>query len=798
MRDLAIAYGASRNAKQWSNKTTKFDDLKNALRVTVRTPETQEEYAKYSKSQRDQVKDHGSFVGGHLKGGRRRVQDVEYRSMLTLDGDAVTQDFIDTFDILCPYAACLYSTHSHRTDNLRVRVVIPLTRDVTPEEFQAVSRYVADMFGIDMFDECSYMPNQLMYNPSSPSNAPYLFIEVDGDWLNPDDILNAHPEWKDPTMLPTSSRESVAHVATKKKRADPLAQKGVAGAFNRAFYPISKAFDLLTDVYEATDREDRYHFIESDSMPGVMVYDDKFAFSHHAKDPAYMRLLSAFELVRIHRFPNVDDKQSFKDMADFALSFDEVKVLLADERMQQAEDDFAQLHDDSVDWRTKLHYEKKTGILENSVWNLQLILANDPDLSGFGYNQLANRVQITGEVPWKRPKDNSFWRDADTAQLKAFIDSKYLQFTTRNHDVAFMKVADDRAFHPIRDYFGTLPKWDGIPRVETLLIDYLGAADTEYVRTVTRKTFAAAVARVFEPGCKFDAVLILRGPQGAGKSSLFAKLAGKWFSDSLCLTDMKDKTGAEKLAGKWILELGELAGMKKADIETVKSFLSRQDDDYRPSYGRTNESHPRQCIIVGTTNAESGFLRDITGNRRFWPVEVTKNSPYHSWELTEYEIKQIWSESYEIYAAGEELFLSDEEIVKLAEKEQKAVMEQDERQGMVEEYLEMLLPDNWDDMDIYARRDYFRDRNDITRPVGKNKREYVSNIEIWVECFGNNPSDLKTSDSYVMAALMTNVSGWERSNQSRRLPFYGKQRVYFRAEVEQSVESASELVPGTT
>ena len=163
MRDLAIAYGNSRQAKKWVNKTIKFEDLKERLRVPIRTTESAEEYAKMNKAQKDAVKDHGGFVGGHLKGGRRKVDTVELRSMIALDGDRINRNFLESYETLVSYASVLYTTHSSTDENPRVRLIFPLTKDITSEEFVAVSRYLAQALGIDYFDECSYQPNQLMY-----------------------------------------------------------------------------------------------------------------------------------------------------------------------------------------------------------------------------------------------------------------------------------------------------------------------------------------------------------------------------------------------------------------------------------------------------------------------------------------------------------------------------------------------------------------------------------------------------------------------------------------------------------
>ena len=222
MRDLSIAYGSSRQAKTWVNKMISFEDLKERLKVTIRTPESAEEYAKMGKAQRDLAKDHGGFVGGVLAGGRRKVDSVEARSMVALDGDRITKEFLDDFENITPFTSCLYTTHSSMEKEPRVRLIFPLTRDVTPEEFVAVSRYAAQMLGIDYFDECSYLPNQLMYWPSTPQNGVFVFKEAEKDWLDPDTILSAHPEWTDPTRLPTSSRESKANQVKQQKVQDPL------------------------------------------------------------------------------------------------------------------------------------------------------------------------------------------------------------------------------------------------------------------------------------------------------------------------------------------------------------------------------------------------------------------------------------------------------------------------------------------------------------------------------------------------------------------------------------------------
>lgn len=777
MRELKIALGNSRQAKIWSNKTMTFEAICDRLKVPIRTSETAEEYPKLPKGQRDEIKDKGGFVGGHLRDNRRKIANVDCRSMWTPDLDRATPEFVAALKEHISFKSAVYSTHSHTPEAPRLRFVAPFTRDVTADEYAAISRYLAADIGIDMFDECSFIPHQLMYWPTCPANGEYLCEFFDGELLDPDKILASHPGWQDCSLLPTTSRESKVSKPSQKKQEDPLAKSGVVGAFCRA-YSVTAAIDtFLPDVYAPSAVEGRYDYITAASSAGVVLYDDKFAYSHHATDPAYGKLLNAFDLVRTHKFGDEDEQQSMKDMLEFAVSLDAVKLQIAEEQRISASEDFAE----SDDWRTQLRYMPRSSVLENSVWNEMLILNNDPDFANFAYNEMANRVQVTGEVPWERPRDNVFWRDADTAQLKAIIDVRYVPFSTRNHDVAFTKVADDRHFHPVRDYLDSLPEWDGTVRCDTLFIKYLQADDTPYIRAVSRKTLTAAIARIYHPGTKFDSVPVLDGAQGIGKSSIWKELAGEeYFSDALSLTDMDDKAGAEKLQGFWLIEIGELAGMKKADIEKVKSFMSTADDKYRPSYGKVVESHPRQCVVVATVNGERGYLRDITGNRRFWIIKCHQQEKSKCWEIAPEERDQIWAEAKYYYEHGEKLYLEGN-LLSVAEEAQKAAMEADDREGLVEEFLNLLLPDNWDSMKTYQRRNYFTDYgDDLTLPEGTHRRTYITNAEIWAECFGKNVSEMKPSDSYAIAAIMTRIDGWKRSDERKQVPIYGRQRLYLR------------------
>ena len=776
---MKIAVGNSRMDKKWKNRDISWEDLCQRVSSTIRTTETVEEYRKLKKGAQDNIKDVGGFVGGQLREGRRKNGMVLCRSMLTLDMDYGEPGIWDEIDLLHDFRCCVYSTHKHTPEHPRLRMIIPLARDITEEEYPAVARMVAKEIGIDLFDDTTYEACRLMYWPSTSANGEFFYKTKEGPLLDPDDYLAKYADWHDASTWPVSSRQSEAVRRSITQQADPLEKPGIVGAFCRA-YTIEEAIEaFLTDVYEPSAMNGRYDYIPADSSAGVVGYDGKFAYSHHATDPVCGKLLNAFDLVRLHKFRELDENvgldtppgklPSFKAMSDLALGDDKVKTVFAEERIAQASAEFS-----DEDWQNGLELDK-SGHVKNTLRNLTLILENDPNLKGVVFNQLLDGMEIKVEVPWNHP--SKFWRDADDAQLISYVDAHYGTFSARNYDIAVTKVADDRAYHPIREFIESLPEWDKVPRVDTLLVDYLGAGDTAYVRAVSRKTLCAAISRVLRPGCKFDSMLVLNGPQGVGKSTLIAKLAGEWFSDSLNLGDTKDKTAAEKLQGYWILEIGELAGLKKAEVETLRSFLSRQNDIYRAAFGKRATPHLRQCVFFGTTNAESGYLRDTTGNRRFWPVKTPGSGKKQSWNLTHEEILQIWAEALVYVRQGEKLYLSPE-MDALAKDEQREAMESDEREGLVREYLDTLLPERWAEMDLFERRNFLTGSDfGSLQEKGTVKRTSVSNMEIWCECFGKERANLRRTDSNELTGILARL-GWKREESKVRIPLYGPQYVF--------------------
>ena len=776
---MKIAVGNSRMDKKWKNKDISWSNFINTVRTTKRTTETVSEYQQMTKARQDSTKDIGGFVGGALREGKRRNGFVLCRSLLTLDMDYAKPETWEHIESLYSWACCLYSTHKHTPESPRLRLVIPLAREISEDEYPALGRMVAKEIGIDMFDDTTYEPSRLMYWPSTSSDGEYVFHEKDGNLLDPDVYLSKYVDWRDTAMWPTSKRQSEVILHNLRQQQDPLEKSGVVGAFCRA-YSIENAISaFLSHIYEPSAMEGRFDYIPADSSAGVVIYNGKLVYSHHATDPDCGKLLNAFDLVRLHIFSELEEKVSFKAMSELAVKDPLVKAQFAQERKVQANAEFSE----DNDWQNRLELEKN-GKIKDTLTNISTILRYDPVLQPIVFNQFKNLIDVISELPWPQVKPG--WSDTDLACAKLYFERRYgIWSPNKFKDALLGVVSTERLYHPVKDYLFSLA-WDGIERLDTLLIDYLGADDTPYVRAVTRKTLVAAVARIFQPGVKFDSIMVLNGSQGIGKSTLFSRLGGQWYSDSLSISDMKDKTAPEKLQGYWILELGELAGIKKMDVETVKSFITRTDDKFRQSYGVTVESHPRSCIIVGTTNSDGGFLRDITGNRRFWPVRVMGHGKHHAWELT--EVDQVWAEAVKRYHAGEDLFLKGA-LAEEAVTQQRDAMESDDREGLVAEYLDTLLPVNWDKMDLYQRRNQLNS-GEFGDPmhVGINKRDQVCVMEIWCECFCKNRESVKKGDSYEIESILNKIGGWKKFDGNKTgkkyVPLYGPQRVFVRFQGE--------------
>ena len=791
MKTYTITTGRSRLETEWKRRELSWDQLCAKLTKCKRTAESAAEYKAMTKTQRGKVKDCGGFVGGTLQGARRKATAVTGRSLVTLDIDYGTSNTPEVVaDMLAGTAWCLYTTHSHTPKDPRFRLVVPLSREVTAEEYGPIARRIADDIGITLFDMSTYEPSRLMYWPSASRDAEFIGITGEGDPADADAILNSYTDWRNVAEWPVDPR-GMQTSAKGTKQEDPTTKTGIIGAFCRC-YGIAEAIEtFLPGVYTPTAQDDRWTFAEGSTHGGMVTYDNLWAFSHHGTDPCGGKLCNAFDLVRLHLYGELDSETdpettpvnklpSFVEMERFARDDKKVKGQRAKERMAELNEEFGDVPDEAdTDWMQDLQMDEKRRHFLPSPYNFGLIVRNDPNLKDrVRRDAFRGRDCICGDLPWRTTSDTDpFWNNSDDNGLIDYV-SRFYQLTGKQalldaNDLAMSQ----RTFHPVREWLESL-EWDGVERLDTLLCDYLGAEDNPLTRAMTRKHFTAAVARVMIPGCKYDYILTLIGPQGIGKSTLVKILGGDWFDDSL--TSIEGKEGMEQIRGKWLIEFGELTNYKKSTSEAYKAFISKQDDSYRPAYGRKVEVYPRQCVFFATTN-EPAFLKGDTGNRRFWTVECDKVEIMSDvWEHLPEERDQIWAEAVQRYRDGERLYLP-RELEKAAQQRQEDHNEvaADERTGIIEAFIKREIPENWEQLTVRQRRDYFQNGNggEVTSLVQLQKRTTITAVEVLAECFGQ-PIDERTRYRTKEINQILRSFGWLKEIGRVYDKVYGRQRTY--------------------
>lgn len=780
--ELDISFGKHRADTNWKPEYPSWDEFVDRLRKVRRTSETMAQYDKMSNIARGKIKDGPAFVGGLVRGGRRKKENVDTRSLITLDVDHATEEFLFAAElVLGGTAYVIYFTHSHRPEKPKYRLVVPTDRAISPDEYGAVSRKLAEQIGMEYFDKTTFEVHRLMYLPSCSKDADPMLGVYEGDPIKVDSILAEYDDWKDPLQWPRHVDDKVQR-QTSKRMEDPRAKLGVVGAFCRC-YSISEAIDtFLPETYEPVDDSSkRYTHVGASSYGGLVVYDDyggdTFAYSHHESDPCSGREVNAFDLVRLHKFGKLDDRASENTNIDklpshtamvaFATQDGKVKR----ERLSELSDDFAGTEAEEkeekpgdVDWIDDLKMNTKSGFPLSTSRNVEVIMSNGVWDGVLAYDAFGNTEVIRKALPWRdlerKHEDYEPWLGADDKRLQHWFGKKYEIKSANIIQNAFTEVAHVNRFHPIIEYLEA-QKWDGSPRIDRLFIDYLGAEDSDYVKEVTRKMFIAAVKRLYEPGCKFDYMLVLVGPQGAGKSTIIQMMARNWFSDSLKAFDSKD--AGEHLQSAWIFEFGELAGMTKPEVDEIKQFITKRADKYRVAYDRVVTDFPRKCVFFGTTN-NFNFLKDPTGNRRFWPVVIDPEKQIKSifTDLSEYEITQIWAEVLVVYRKGEVLTLSPE-IEQQASRIQGVHMEDDPRVGMIQEWLESPIEDEW---------------GEETSDIRLLKRVCAS--QVWVECLHNKVGSMRPWEAREICDIFRRIPGWKERKGRARIPVYGLQTVFDR------------------
>lgn len=814
-----IAVGRSRRDTEWRNTAVTWGKLKELLRHR-RTACTLREYQQLSKEEQGRIKDVGGFVGGELKAdGRRTADNIKCRTLLTLDVDHATK--LPT-RIAPRYALIVYSTHSHTPEAPRYRVVAPLSRPCNDTEYQAVAHRMAEGLGVDIVDMTSCEPSRLMYWAAAPKDADVFYYQQDGEPVDVDAVLATYKDYTNTAEWPDSPREGAQRMGRPRttprgasaRMEDPRTKDNIVGSWCRTYDCIDVLEQMIPNLYKPAGFN-RYTHVGSSSWGGLCIYDNgTFCYSYHESDPIGGKLLNAWDLYRLTHYAHLDAQAaattridrlpSYTAMAEYALTIPEVKQdYLAHTKARNTADlgevgfSFAETtpqednEDDPDDWLSELATDAK-GNIANTLTNYALILKHDPDaIKGrVVYDEFKGEKRVVGNLPWERT-DGSSWTDADTACLALYIDRTY---KLRSKDYLTMMLdavtqGNDFRRNVVQEFIEQ-EQWDGTPRVDNLFIKYLGAEDSDYSRMITRKSLVACVARAYKPGVKYDQITVLVGSQGIGKSSILRKLAGggDLFMDSFTM-DARSNKMQESVRGAWIIEIPELEGFYKQDMNVIKSFVSKQSDTYRPAYGREQIKVPRTCVFFATTN-DGDFLRDSSGNRRFWIVQCGEPQAPLS-ELTPHEVAQIWAEAKAIYDSGKErLYLNKEEGEELAKRQRDYDMDND-LLGELQAFLEIRLPGDWEEYSKLERRayiqahksgiPYFRrtEYGDMQRIGGVVQRTEVSAVEVLNEFFGedNGRGNVQTRKAN---NLLRKLENWREGNRKRLSGGYGGQKCYYK------------------
>lgn len=792
-KQIHISVGNSRKATVWTGQMMWWSEFLGKLSAPQRTEESFAEYMSWAKSKQDEVKDVGGFVGGTLLNGRRKNESAGERYLITLDADTIeaggTQRILNTVSALgCAYA--IYSTRKHQGAAPRLRIIVPTDRSCTAEEYEAVARKLASCIDMQIFDPTTFEAVRLMYWASCSRDSEYIFLYEDKPFLSVDGMLASYKNWRDISEWPVVPGAAKIRDRSARKQGDPLTKTGIVGAFCKN-YSIEEAMNtFISGVYEPCG-DGRYTFLGGTTVGGAVLYEDKFLYSHHATDPCSGKLVNAFDMVRLHLFGDEDEEAlpdtptnrlpSYSRMCAHIAERNEIKQVILQERMEKVQTAFGTTKQEHTaydpSWINKLSVNPNSGNPVSTPLNMKLILEHDPELAGkFYLDEFAGRIFITGRLPWD-PKFqvSRVWGDADDAGLRNYFSDAYSISGKEKISDSLAEILHQRTYHPLRNYLTGI-SWDGIPRVDTLLTDYLGAHDTAYARAAIRKCLVAAVARIFRPGIKFDNMIVLSGKQGIGKSTFWKKLGLNWYSDSL--STFEGKEASELLQGYWIIEIGELVGLNRAEVNTIKGFLSKQEDVYRAPYGRRTVPHPRSCIIVGTTN-DVEFLKDKTGNRRFWPVDLGKQPPVKDiWKDLPGEVEQIWAEAVEYYRKAEPLHMGST-LEQLANEAQEEHRESDPREGMILNFLDTLVPEDWNKRDEENRRTFYM--NGLSnRHLCTVKRDRICAVELWVECFRQDKGKLRGTDARELNAILRRLPDWDEIKTPRKTVAYGEQRIFRR------------------
>lgn len=761
MTAYPVALATKRDSKHWTMDTVSWDDLIS----WVENPGTRKEAGNYVLGTLEPTTVRHPGAKRECTNLHRNKRAVRDRWCVTLDVDHPRRGFFDEIQLLWQHRALLHTTHSSTPDEPRYRMLVPLDRTVTPEEYSACAIALMDQLGAKQFDHGSREPERYMFKPAAKRPEWYRHLELPGEPYPVDELLAAYEESLQGKELPAPPRN----------KRDPFELTGIPGAFNRAYPELDELIEAYELPYERSGA-DRWHLVGARSAGGMGQVTPGLYFSHHAGDPAGGQTCSAFDLVRLHRFSDLDEEApdgtpivqlpSHKAMCDLASQDTRVVADFVGAEFDKELDDIVE--DDR--WRAGFILSTRTGKVEDVVHNWDLIRDNDAVFQALFFNEMTLAVEIDRDLPWRTyDADHETFTATDRAEFLMHIEREYGFRPAKWYlDGLVDAKAAERKHNPVRDYLDGL-EWDGTPRLEECLP---GVRPTAFTRMVARKSMVAAVARIFQPGCKWDHTLVLFGSEGLGKSYWMDKMSRGY---SAPLGRIGDKDTLIAMQRSWIMVSDEGHSLRKADAEAQKEFLTRTEDVFRLPYEREAQAHKRHSVIWSATNDEV-FLRRQEGNRRFLIVHCEERVDFA--QLTDQYVDQVWAEAVHRYRAGEVLFL-DETESETAAAERERFIEEDALQGIIENYLSTLVPGDWAGRSIQERQVWLEDQaNGLVR--GTEPITEVCSVQLWTEALGRRFGEHNRIDLLTITESLKRIPGWVARPGRHRVPNYGPQMVFQR------------------
>lgn len=784
-RMLSIATAPKRNSRHWVQGEISWEEILE----WVDSPGDKKESGNYllGTIRETTVRHRAGAVHRSCTNIHRRKNAIVSRSAIALDVDFPDKDFVSRVEMLGDFTALIHTTFSSAPDELRYRVIIPTDRDMAPDEYILCATTIMKQLGEDQFDPGSGQPERYMFRPAAQREDWFSSWVIPGSLASVDTLLKESEEFEDDLRdvpMPTFGRS----------KRDPFSLGGAIGAFNRAYQDLQLLIEEYQLPYEPAG-DNRWHLIGSRSQAGMGLAAEGIIYSHHANDPAYGQACTAFDLARLHLYGELDEKVSGNTKVS-ELPSQKAMLELAGEdalvRQEMAKGDFDDIiaandfpRDEltAADLKLQVSRRPSDGQMKDVIGNWDLLMNGDPIFCSLYFNELTMSVETTGPLPWRsddRVEADPVFGEADRVEFQHYIEREY-KIRPGGDRLAGMilAVANRRPSHPIRDYLESL-EWDGEERLETSLP---GVLPTPYTRMVARKCLVAAVARIFEPGCKWDHTLILHGPEGLGKSMWINRMSQGYTAN---LGRIGDKDTLLIAQRTWILTSDEGHSLRKSDADATKEFLTRQEDVFRMPFDRETRAHPRRFVIWGTTNDEV-FLRQQEGNRRYLIVRCEEPVDFES--LTDQWIDQVWAEAVHLYREGELLYFDAEESM-IAAEARELFIEEDALAGVLSEYLDQKVPSSWESMSPDQRVSWMDNRADGFVPEGTETIEYVCTSQLWTEALRKPIGDHRRSDLIEIGKSLRRL-GWEPQARRQRITGYGPQNVFRRPEtatVDQELE----------